>query len=101
MKYHLKTEDLPVLGKAKRLEIAGKTIALFHCQEGVFALDDLCPHRDGPLHEGTIENGCVICPWHLWQFRLEDGACTNVPGRWKVKSYKIRPCADGWNLYVD
>jgi nitrite reductase/ring-hydroxylating ferredoxin subunit len=101
MKYRLKEEDIPQKGKAKRLEISGKNIALFHCEEGLFALDDHCPHRHGPLHEGAVENGCVTCPWHLWQFRLVDGTCTNVPGQWKAKTYPIQPQAQGWDLYLD
>jgi nitrite reductase/ring-hydroxylating ferredoxin subunit len=101
MPYHLKSEDLPPKGKAIRLEISGKSIALFHTNEGLFALDDHCPHRDGPLHEGIVENGCVTCPWHLWQFRLKDGASQNIPGRWKVKTYKLKAQKEGWDLYID
>ncbi len=32
------------------------------------ALDNQCPHRGGPLSEGMIEAGKVVCPWHAWAF---------------------------------
>ena len=32
------------------------------------ALDNACPHQGGPLGEGSIENGCLRCPWHGWDF---------------------------------
>lgn len=37
------------------------------------ALADRCSHLAGPLSEGTVEDGCVRCPWHGSVFRLSDG----------------------------
>lgn len=39
----------------------------------VYALAERCSHLAGPLSEGTVEDGCVECPWHGSVFRLSDG----------------------------
>ncbi len=39
-----------------------------------------CPHVLGPLHDAPLENGCVRCPWHGYQFDVRTGACTNHDG---------------------
>jgi nitrite reductase/ring-hydroxylating ferredoxin subunit/uncharacterized membrane protein len=43
------------------------------------AIGDRCTHRGGPLHEGTITDGCVECPWHQSEFDLRDGAVVRGP----------------------
>ena len=40
------------------------------------AIDNLCPHQGGPLAEGWVNNGEVICPLHGWEFNLENGTTT-------------------------
>ena len=42
-------------------------------------MDAECPHAGGPLAEGTIENGCVTCPWHDYSFELASGRCHSDP----------------------
>jgi nitrite reductase/ring-hydroxylating ferredoxin subunit len=44
----------------------------------VVAMADRCTHRGGPLHEGWLEDGCVVCPWHESAFDL-DGAVVRGP----------------------
>ncbi len=39
----------------------------------VFALEDKCPHRQGPLSQGIVHDGCVTCPLHNWVISLETG----------------------------
>ncbi len=79
--------ELPI-GQSKRAEINEREIALFHTDDGFFALDNTCPHKGGPLAEGTLHEGKVTCPWHQWHFELKTGVCTNIPGQ-KVNTYKI------------
>lgn len=40
-------------------------------------VDAACPHRGGPLLEGVLRNGAVMCPWHWYTFDLETGRCRN------------------------
>ena len=71
--------DIP-LGTSKKIEVEGKEIAFFNVDGSFFAIDNICPHRGGPLSEGHVENGVVTCPWHGWQFQLDSGECMTAPG---------------------
>jgi len=51
----------------------GKPILLCNHEGRIHALDGLCPHRNGPLHQGNFVDGLLICPWHAWEFRCSDG----------------------------
>lgn len=56
-----------------------RIVALFRCEERVFALDGICPHSGGPLAEGKVINQIVTCPWHGWQFNVTNGRhCLNA-----------------------
>jgi nitrite reductase/ring-hydroxylating ferredoxin subunit/uncharacterized membrane protein len=58
----------------------GKSDILLVRQNGrVWALAHSCSHRGGPLSEGTLKEGSVICPWHGSEFALEDGRVLNGP----------------------
>ncbi len=49
-------------------------IAIFRtADDQVFALDDRCPHKGGPLSQGLIYGKRVACPLHNWQIELESG----------------------------
>jgi nitrite reductase/ring-hydroxylating ferredoxin subunit/uncharacterized membrane protein len=58
---------------------AGVEIMLVRTQGSLYALVDRCAHQGGPLHEGRIEDGCVVCPWHGSRYRLADGAAVSGP----------------------
>jgi len=66
-------EDIPQRGG--RLVRAGETqIALFRLSSGVIrAIDNRCPHKQGPLAEGIISNDTIICPLHAQKIDLETG----------------------------
>ena len=67
--------DELALGAGRRIIVQGKTLALFAVSGSVVAMDAECPHAGGPLYEGTIENGCVVCPLHRYGFDLNSGRC--------------------------
>ncbi|HEY1029944.1 MAG TPA: nitrite reductase small subunit NirD [Pseudomonas sp.] len=49
-------------------------IAIFRTgDDEVFALDDRCPHKGGPLSQGLIYGKRVACPLHNWQIELDSG----------------------------
>ena len=67
-------EDIPFQGSRIVKTPAGKCLALFKTAEGdVFALDDKCAHKDGPLSQGMVHDKFVTCPLHSWVFSLETG----------------------------
>ncbi len=79
-------------------DVGGKRIALFRYRDQIFALDETCPHRGGPLHEGRVDEGVVACPWHLWQFDLRTGVSPVNPLS-RVSTYAVR--VEGEEVYVD
>jgi len=54
---------------------AGRAICITRTSDGYGALDNRCPHQGGPLGDGQLENGYVICPWHGYEYN----PCTGRP----------------------
>ncbi len=61
-------DDRPV-----RAEVDGVPVMVVRHQGAIRALSATCSHAGGPLDEGDIEAGCVVCPWHQSKFGLRDG----------------------------
>ncbi len=66
------TSEIPD-GRGLRVRAGDVDIALFRIEGGIAALESACPHAGIPLDEGDIENGCVVCPGHGWEFDLRTG----------------------------
>jgi nitrite reductase/ring-hydroxylating ferredoxin subunit len=62
-------------GKGRVVHAGGREIALFRLADGVAALENACCHRGGPLGDGEVDGGCVVCPWHGWRFEIATGRC--------------------------
>ncbi len=86
------------LQKGKVIEIEGREIALFKSNDWVYAMDNRCLHEGGPLAKGWIKEGIVTCPWHLWQFRVEDGALADEPAM-RVQCFPVK--VEGDDVFVD
>jgi nitrite reductase/ring-hydroxylating ferredoxin subunit len=67
-------------GRGVSRDAAGLRVAIFRHGGEVVALSGRCPHANGPLGLGWIEEGEVVCPLHHWRFRLSDGRCMTVRG---------------------
>lgn len=59
--------------KKKYVEAAGEQIALFYTGEKVYALHDVCMHKQRSLSKGVVMGGQVICPGHQWMFDVDTG----------------------------
>jgi nitrite reductase/ring-hydroxylating ferredoxin subunit len=75
--------------KGKYVEIGGFQLAVFLSNEQVFVMDNYCPHAGGNLAGGEVRDGCAVCPWHNWAFRLENGQLRDAPGV-AVSTYPVR-----------
>jgi nitrite reductase (NADH) small subunit len=65
--------DIPAQG-ARVVKTAQGCIAVFRtAEDGVFALNDSCPHKGGPLSEGIVHGNSVTCPLHAWVFDMNSG----------------------------
>lgn len=75
-----------------RIAVAsGNSQIVVFCVDGqYYAIDEICPHKGGPLADGTIENLSVKCPWHGAIFSIENGAGISGPCGGGVKTYPVR-----------
>lgn len=65
--------DIPRRG-ARCIETPQGKIAVFRtADDRVFAIDDHCPHKGGPLSQGIVHGAAVTCPLHNWVISLETG----------------------------
>jgi nitrite reductase/ring-hydroxylating ferredoxin subunit/DMSO/TMAO reductase YedYZ heme-binding membrane subunit len=82
---------LSIPDKGARIVAApgGERIAVFRDGTRIGALSNLCAHQNGPIGEGRIIDGCVTCPWHGYQYRLDDG-CAPPPFTEKLATYRVR-----------
>jgi nitrite reductase/ring-hydroxylating ferredoxin subunit len=58
--------------------VGGHTVALFHHEGEVYAVDNRCPHMGFPLSKGTVEDGLLTCHWHHARFELGCGDTFDV-----------------------
>ena len=71
-------QDLP-LGLPVRWTVDGVAVLLVRTGSEIVAMADRCTHRGAPLDEGSIEDGCIVCPWHGSAFDLHDGSVRRGP----------------------
>ena len=65
-----------------------RTIAVFHHNEDVYAVDNRCPHMGFPLNRGTVKDGILTCHWHHAKFDLA-GGCTFDPFADDITSFRV------------
>jgi nitrite reductase/ring-hydroxylating ferredoxin subunit len=88
--------DIPE-GRPVKAKLGINTLALVREGATVLALHDTCAHAGGPLSEGTIEDGCLVCPWHASKYRLTDGRARRGPTVYDQPAYEVRRTdAGGW-----
>ncbi|MBI1869045.1 MAG: nitrite reductase small subunit NirD [Methylocystis sp.] len=64
---------------ARTVKTARRDIAVFRtASDEVFALENRCPHRGGPLSEGIVHGRKVACPLHNWIIDLDSGLATGA-----------------------
>lgn len=63
-------------------------IAVFRYDGQVSAISNACKHQNGPLGEGRIVNGCVVCPWHGYEYHPRNGRAPE-PFTEKIATYKV------------
>ena len=97
-------DEVPV-GGSKRIQVAGRDIALFNTNGTLAAIANTCPHAGASLCKGRIsglpqadepgeyrferEGELVRCPWHGWEFDIRTGKSYCDPARTRVKSYEV------------
>jgi nitrite reductase (NADH) small subunit len=71
--------DLPLPGMVREFTAEGRSLCVANFEGTICVLDGTCPHEGGPLGEGSIEAGKVVCPWHAYAFDLRTGGNDEDP----------------------
>jgi nitrite reductase (NADH) small subunit len=89
--------DIPSQG-ARCVTQGDMTIAIFRTTDDqVFALEDKCPHKDGPLSQGIVHGDCVSCPLHNWVIDLATGQAQGAD-EGETRAFPVR--LDGDTVYL-
>jgi nitrite reductase/ring-hydroxylating ferredoxin subunit len=82
-------------GELHKVRAGSADVVLTRSQGRIVALSSTCSHMGGPLEEGRVEDGCIVCPWHGSTFRLADGSVFRGPASAPQPCYETRVRA-GW-----
>ena len=89
--------DIPLLG-SRIVRLPNMDIAIFRAEgDKLFAVEDKCPHKEGPLSQGIVHGSSVTCPLHNWVIDLATGEAV-APDVGCVKTYDVR--LSGSDLYL-
>ncbi len=75
--------------RARIVFLSGERVAIFKYDGKISAVSNVCQHQNGPLGEGKILDGCIICPWHGYQYRPDTGA-SPPPFVEKIPTFNVR-----------
>jgi nitrite reductase (NADH) small subunit/3-phenylpropionate/trans-cinnamate dioxygenase ferredoxin subunit len=64
-----------VKGRGRRIDVAGRPVAVFWDGAAWTAVDDTCPHMGASLADGRLFGGELQCPWHEWRYDRATGQC--------------------------
>lgn len=81
--------ELPAADTAKEFSCGNKEICIANVNGSYSAMDNVCLHQGGPLGQGMIENGKVVCPWHGWAYDPKTGAVDHNANA-KVAIYPLK-----------
>ena len=76
----------------------GDAVCLANVNGELSALDNICPHRQGPLGQGWLEGEAVVCPWHSWTFHVKTGQA-EYPVHERVAVFPLR--VEGEDVLVE
>lgn len=82
-------DEIPRLGSRIVAAPAGDIAVFRTADDRVFALNDQCPHKGGPLSQGIVHGDRVACPLHGWLIQLESGAAV-APDEGCVKRHEAK-----------
>lgn len=90
--------ELPEAGEVREFTYGDKVICIANVDGTLTAMDNVCLHRGGPLGQGVVSGGKVICPWHGWEYDPKTGAASHNPAA-RVAVYPIK--VEGDNVMVE
>lgn len=82
---------------AMEVMVGEQPYAICHSGGAIHALNGICLHRGGPLGQGQIHDGRVVCPYHLWEFDCRTGEYDYDPSK-RVETYEVR--VEGGDIFL-
>lgn len=99
-KFLVDKKDNLIEGKMKNVTLGGKEILISRINGNYFAINNICSHAGAELHEGTLDNNELTCPWHGAKWDIETGNLLWFPQKLNSQeSYKVLVEDD--NIYVE
>ena len=86
-------------GELREVRVGGKKVLLLRCEGTLRAFGARCPHYDGPLAEGLLHDGRLMCPWHQGTFDALTGDLLEPPPLSGLSAFAVR--TDAGDVYVD
>ena len=84
-----KLDEIPP-SQARTVRADNTVIAIFRLKDNrVKAVENRCPHKNGPLAEGIVSGDDVLCPLHNWRIHLDSGEVA-APDEGCVKTYPVK-----------
>jgi len=71
--------ELPAEGEVGEFTVQGHSLCVARVNGAIAVLDGVCPHEGGPLGEGIVEDGRVVCPWHAYAYDVHTGVSQQDP----------------------
>jgi 3-phenylpropionate/trans-cinnamate dioxygenase ferredoxin component len=90
--------DVPP-GKKAIVEVDGILVVVINLEGEYYAIEDVCTHDGGPLGEGDLEDGQIVCPRHGARFDVRSGDALTLPAFEPVPTYEVR--VEGEDILVE
>jgi thiamine pyrophosphate-dependent acetolactate synthase large subunit-like protein/nitrite reductase/ring-hydroxylating ferredoxin subunit len=98
MWFRIGPSDMLQIGRITTVQAGHFAVCLTRTEEGYGAISNRCPHQGGPLGDGFLQDGCVVCPWHGYEYHPFTGATPPEYDDEPVAPYPVEIREDG--LYV-
>ena len=76
-------------GRARTVCLTGERVAVFRYDGKISAVSNVCRHQSGPLGEGKIVGGCIVCPWHGYEYEPSSGRAP-APFTERLPTFSVR-----------
>lgn len=79
-------------------DLNGTAVVLCNHEGELHAFNGHCPHQNGPLGQGNLQDGHIICPWHAWEFDCRTGEYDYNPAI-QLERYSVK--TEGGDVFVE
>jgi nitrite reductase/ring-hydroxylating ferredoxin subunit len=81
------------------VSVGDQLYAICNVRGDLHALSGTCLHQGGPLGQGQVSDGRLMCPWHAWEYDCRTGECIDDPTQ-RVPTYEVKVEGDDILLRV-